>query len=85
MTAKAELEERQDTATAEISKRDFARSGERQRFIYAHAPTLRTTSVAVAPFSAKQIYFTVGLYGVLLAGGVWATVNVLNWFWHKLL
>lgn len=84
MTAKAELEERQDAASVEVPKKDFLRS-ERQRFTYAHAPTMRTTSVAAAPFSARQVYFTVSLYGVLLVGGVWATINVLNWFWHKLL
>jgi hypothetical protein len=84
MTAKVESEERQEAASVEVSKKKIDLS-ERQRFVYSHAPAMRTTSLAAAPFSAKQLYFTVSVYGILLAGGVWATVNVLNWFWHKLL
>jgi hypothetical protein len=84
MTLKMELEERQDSASTQVSKKEFPRTGERQRDLYA-SPAPRTASMAVEPYSAKQIYFKVCVYGILLAGGLWATINVLSWFWHKLL
>jgi len=26
-----------------------------------------------------------GLYAILISGGLWASVNLLRWFWHRLL
>jgi hypothetical protein len=41
-----------------------------------------TAKAAAAP---KDIFVTLGLYGVLLAGGLWASLNVIRWFWAHLL
>ncbi len=41
---------------------------------------------AIAPWaSARSILFSAAIYGVLLIGGVWASLNLLRWFWRELL
>ena len=41
-----------------------------------------SAKVAVAP---KDIVLTLGLYSLLIAGGLWASLNALRWFWSHLL
>ena len=84
MTLKVELEDRQEAASIEVSKKEFVRTVERQGTFHA-SPAARTTPAVAAPFSAKQIYLTASVYAALLVGGIWATLNVLSWFWRKLL
>jgi hypothetical protein len=40
------------------------------------------TAIANSP---ARIYLTVGLYGLLFFGALWASLNLLHWFWHRLL
>lgn len=84
MTLKVELEDRQEAASIEVSKKEFVRKGERQGTFHT-SPAARTTAAVVAPFSAKHIYLTASVYAALLVSGVWATLNVLSWFWRKML
>ena len=83
MTVKAEAEERVEPALEEASKPRVASAGARRPFVAGSAAARETTQVA--PFSAKHIYLTFGFYSALLASGIWASINVLNWVWHKLL
>jgi len=35
--------------------------------------------------AAKQFYVSLCLYGVLISSGLWASLNLLHWFWRNLL
>jgi hypothetical protein len=92
MTIKAEVEPRQAADRAEVSnnyRTGFAHSGFAP--VDRHSskldkPGFQGAKTLVLPqFSVRQVYITVGLYGILLSSALWASVNVLQWVWHKLL
>jgi hypothetical protein len=92
MTVKAEVELRQKAERAEPSKKQangpaMARMTASQRYaeLPENAGPQRTTSAAIPQFSARQVYSTIGLYGILLFSALWASINVLSWVWRKLL
>ena len=91
MTLKAELELRPYADKTEVSNNNRgtieARAASAGTYPNKHnKPAVQsTTHLAVPQFSARQLYFTVGLYGILLSSALWASINVLNWVWHKLL
>jgi len=91
MTLKAELELRPDADKAEVSNNNRGTIEARAASAGTYPNKLNkpavqsTTHLAVPQFSARQLYFTVGLYGILLSSALWASINVLNWVWHKLL
>ena len=90
MTFKAELELRPDADKAEVSNNNRSTIGARSATdAYPNKlnrPAVQNiTHLAVPQFSARQLYLTAGLYGILLSSALWASINVLNWVWHKLL
>ena len=50
----------------------------------ATAPA-RANQAAQADATSPRVVFTFGVYVILLSAGLWATINVLRWFWHRLL
>ena len=87
MTLKAELELRPDADKAEVSNNNRSTIEARLASVdaYPRPAVQNTTHFAVPQFSARQLYLTAGLYGILLSSALWASINVLNWVWHKLL
>jgi len=92
MTVKAEVEPRQAADSAEVSNKyetGFAGSGRGPADLHSrklNKPGVQSAKTLVLPqFSVRQVYFTVGFYGILLTSALWASVNALQWVWHKLL
>jgi hypothetical protein len=92
MTVKAEVEPRQEADRAEVSNdygpslanADLARTNRYPSKLNKHGVQGAKTMV-LPQFSVKQVYFTVGVYGILLSSALWASVSILQWVWHKLL
>lgn len=92
MTVKAEVEPRQQADRAEVSE-VYGTSLPNARLapMDGYPSKLNQTglqgakAMALPQFSVRQVYFTVGLYGILLSSALWASVNILQWIWHKLL
>ena len=92
MTVKAEVEPRQEADRAAVSNH-YGTSLANTRLDpldrypgKLDKPGIQSAKIMVLPqFSAKQVYFTVGVYGILLSSALWASVNALQWVWHKLL
>jgi len=34
---------------------------------------------------ARQVAVMLGFYAIFISGGLWASINLLRWFWHRLL
>ena len=92
MTVKAEVELRQEADRVEVSNdygSGLADSGLSRMDRYSSnlkKPGVQNAKTMALPqFSVKQVYFTVGVYGILLSSALWASVNILQWVWHKLL
>lgn len=43
------------------------------------------TILGKAVSSAREFLLSTTIYGVLLLSGVWASVNLLRWFWREIL
>jgi hypothetical protein len=92
MTVKAEVECRQDADKPAVSKH-YGSGALNAGMASADRPSNKLnklalqgeSALALPQFSARQVYLKVGLYGILLSSALWASVNGLNWIWHKLL
>jgi hypothetical protein len=73
--------ERQQTSVTMPAEK-FARASHSD----AHATVaVDTSESAHLNRPIKHLVATVGLYAILISGGLWASINVLCWFWHQLL
>jgi hypothetical protein len=92
MTVKAEVQPRQEAGRAAASN-NYGTSLANTRLDPSNPhpskpdkPGIQSAKIMVLPqFSAKQVYFTVGVYGILLSSALWVSVNILQWVWHTLL
>jgi hypothetical protein len=92
MTVKVEMELRQEAEKAEVSN-NYGPGGVSAGLASANRywsepndPGVQNArALALPQFSARQVYFTVALYGILLSSALWVSVNLLKWVWHRLL
>jgi len=39
--------------------------------------------LAKPQMSAKEVYLTLGMYGLLIGGALWASLNLIHWLWMR--
>jgi hypothetical protein len=78
--------ERQRKAGSQVSVTLPAEKLARASHSDAHASAaVDTTESAHLNRPIKHVVVTVGLYMILISGGLWASIDLLRWFWHQLL
>jgi hypothetical protein len=83
--------EQESQATADSSTRRPSSPSALRALKFADTMRTETQGVKAAEAvtaianSPTRIYLTVGLYGLLFFGALWASLNLLHWFWHRLL
>jgi hypothetical protein len=58
----------------------------RETHTVTHATATTKDAAQLIPGNQqRQMAVVVGLYAILVSGALWASLNLLRWFWHQLL